>query len=323
MSVYNGERFLSSAIQSILAQTYKNIEFIIVNDGSTDRSREIILGHQQDDPRIKLLDNEKNSGLIYSLNKGLAASSGKYIARMDADDLSLPTRFAKQVHYMERNPDVGALGVRTYEGLLSRMINATYTPGKIQCKYALLFYNCIGHPGVMLRKATLEEHHLNYSSDYLYAEDFKLWTEISNVSSIDLISDPLLYYRPHANQVSKTHISSQLKTHSVIVSEQFQFHFNENIPPLGSGEHTFFPNEWLKQIIDATAKHINELQKSEQIAITRGLHELTAKGGIHFFFYVAKKLGKLSIARGRWLGLRFLSRSIIWSLKRKKSCSKQ
>ena len=318
MSVYNGERFLSSAIQSILAQTYKNIEFIIVNDGSTDRSREIILGHQQDDPRIKLLDNEKNSGLIYSLNKGLAASSGKYIARMDADDLSLPTRFAKQVHYMERNPDVGALGVRTYEGLLSRMINATYTPGKIQCKYALLFYNCIGHPGVMLRKATLEEHHLNYSSDYLYAEDFKLWTEIAKVTNIDLLPDPLLYYRPHAGQVSKTHLSRQIQTHARIVTEQFNFHFTESMADLGTEGYVAFPDFWLRQLIDITARHIAKYPKQERAALIQGLQELIAKGGFTFFLYLFRQLGFSSVIQGRWFGLRFLSRSILWSVKRKK-----
>ena len=318
MSVYNGERFLAGAIQSILSQTYRNIEFIIVNDGSTDRSRDIILGYQQDDARIKLLDNETNGGLIYSLNKGLAASSGKYIARMDADDLSLPTRLAKQVHYMEQNPDVGALGVRTYEGPLSRIINATYTPGKTKCKYALLFYNCIGHPGVMLRKATLEKHQLNYSSDYLYAEDFKLWTEIAKVANIDLLPDPLLFYRPHAGQVSKTHLSKQILTHARIVTEQFDFYFHENIPDLGAEEYVAFPDFWLKQLTDISAKHVAKLPKQEQTAIIQGLQELIAKGGFFFVLYLSRQLGVSGIIQGRWFGLRFLSRSLLWSFRRKK-----
>lgn len=102
MSVYNGEKYLAEAIESILNQTYKNFELIIINDGSKDNSVEIIKNYMKQDNRIVLIDRE-NKGLPYSLNEGISVAKGEYIARMDADDISLPTRFEKQVDYMQKN----------------------------------------------------------------------------------------------------------------------------------------------------------------------------------------------------------------------------
>jgi len=104
MPVYNGEKYLNEAIDSILNQTYTNFEFLIINDGSTDRSVEIIKGYN--DSRIKLIHNKKNMGLVYTLNRGLALALGKYIVRMDADDISLPNRFKLQLDFMEINTEV-------------------------------------------------------------------------------------------------------------------------------------------------------------------------------------------------------------------------
>ena len=108
MPVYNAELYLKRAIESILNQTYKNIEFLIINDGSTDNSLAIIKSYS--DKRIVLIENDKNSGLIYSLNIGLKKASGKYIARMDADDISYPTRIQKQCAFMENHNEIGILG---------------------------------------------------------------------------------------------------------------------------------------------------------------------------------------------------------------------
>ena len=105
LPAYNAERFLEEAIDSILAQTYKNFELIVLNDGSTDRTEEIILSYN--DPRIRYIKNESNLKLIKTLNKGIALARGKYIARMDADDISLPTRFEKEIEFMEIHPDIG------------------------------------------------------------------------------------------------------------------------------------------------------------------------------------------------------------------------
>jgi glycosyltransferase involved in cell wall biosynthesis len=114
MSVYNGEKYLRQAIESILQQTYTDFEFIIIDDGSTDSSREIIQSY--DDKRIRLVINEQNIGLTKSLNKGIRLAKGEFIARMDADDISLPQRFEKQVAYLDSHPEVGVLG--TYANII-------------------------------------------------------------------------------------------------------------------------------------------------------------------------------------------------------------
>ncbi len=112
MSVYNGDKYLREAIESILNQTFTDFEFIIVNDGSTDNSLEIIESY--DDERIKTINNKKNIGLTKSLNKALKFAKGKYIARQDADDVSLPNRFEKQVEYLDSHPEVALVGTSVY-----------------------------------------------------------------------------------------------------------------------------------------------------------------------------------------------------------------
>jgi glycosyltransferase involved in cell wall biosynthesis len=118
MSVFNGERFLRGAIESILSQTYKDFEFLIIDDGSTDASTNIIASYR--DSRIRSLRSERNLGLAASLNQGLASSTGQYVARMDADDISLPNRLARQVGFMQTHPHVGACGTVGISVIASR-----------------------------------------------------------------------------------------------------------------------------------------------------------------------------------------------------------
>ena len=108
MPAYNAEKYIGEAIESILNQTFKDFEFIIINDGSVDHTKEII--REYNDPRIVLLENDKNRGIVLSLNKGLDAATGKYIARMDADDIALKNRFERQVEYLDEHKDIGVLG---------------------------------------------------------------------------------------------------------------------------------------------------------------------------------------------------------------------
>lgn len=126
MPAYNAEKYIGEAIESILNQTFKDFEFIIINDGSVDHTKEII--REYNDPRIVLLENDKNRGIVLSLNKGLDAATGKYIARMDADDIALKNRFERQVEYLDEHKDIGVLGkvtdVVARLGETQRLINA-------------------------------------------------------------------------------------------------------------------------------------------------------------------------------------------------------
>lgn len=197
MPVYNGEKYLREAIDSVLSQTFDNFEFIIVNDGSTDSSEEIIRSYS--DSRIVLV-NKPNSGIVDSLNLGIKRATGKYIARMDADDIMLPDRLKIQYRFMEENSrvDILASGFEWF-GELSR--GGFHSTNGIVTKGALMRGNPVGHPTVMMRKRSLEKLPVIYEHGYDYAEDFKLWFHaISHGLQINNIPDIVLKYRqsPHS-----------------------------------------------------------------------------------------------------------------------------
>ena len=201
MSVYNSEKYLTEAIESILNQTYENFEFIIVNDGSTDNSLEIIKEYIRQDERIVLIDRE-NKGLPYSLNEGINIAKGKYIARMDADDISLPERFEKQIEYMKKN-ELDSCG--SYIKVFSENSNKTIVRknpiNHKDIKFTLLFFSCLAHPTVMFKKVVFDK--VQYHIDYKVAQDYQLWVEISMAGfKIGNIPEVLLNYREHEAQAS-------------------------------------------------------------------------------------------------------------------------
>ncbi len=200
MTVYNAEKYLKDAIESILSQTFTNFEFIIINDGSTDNSAQIIRSYT--DERIKFLDNHNNKGLPASLNEGIKISSGEYIARMDADDISYPMRLEKQVLYMDRHQEVGVSGTgarRSIRGVGYTLIPPT---DHKEIKAELLFETVLCHTSVILRRAELETHHLWYDESYQYAEDRELWSRASKKIKFSNIPEILVFYRLHSLQLS-------------------------------------------------------------------------------------------------------------------------
>lgn len=202
MPAYNAEKYLREAIDSILAQTYTDFEFIIINDGSTDRTREIILSY--DDPRIIYLENEHNSGICITLNRGLDAARGRYIARMDADDISLPQRFAKQVAYLDAHPEVGVLGtdIEVFgEDIATYTFTQLHTPE--ECQAGLLFNSCFAHPTVMMRKTVLDANNLRYNDNFRGLEDYELWWQTSKYTKLNNLAAPLLRYRHHTGQETR------------------------------------------------------------------------------------------------------------------------
>lgn len=202
MPAYNVEKYIEEAIDSILNQTFKDFEYIIINDGSTDHTKEII--KKYDDPRIVLLENEKNSGIVITLNKGLDASKGEYIARMDADDISLPERLAIQVEYLDKHPEIGVLGtgIRIFGDNIAPY-NRVFTTNPEQLKPELIFNSCIAHPTVMLRKAVLDSENFRYDKRFSGAEDYVLWWDLSKKAKIATVPDILHYYRIHRNQITQ------------------------------------------------------------------------------------------------------------------------
>lgn len=202
MPVYNGEKYISDAIESVLKQTYTDFEFIIVNDCSTDNTENIIKEYSDD--RIKLITNEKNSGVAKSLNNAVKYCNGEYIARMDADDISLPERFEKQVRFLDDDQNIGVVACNTMTFCGDKIINekgwSNTEPDKI--KVDLLFACAIAHPSVMIRKSALENVGV-YDEEYNGIEDYELWCRISEKYGIACLPDVLFKYRIHEAQVSR------------------------------------------------------------------------------------------------------------------------
>lgn len=207
MPVYNEEKYLKETIDSILNQTYTDFEFIIVNDGSTDRTDEIILSYK--DKRIVYLKNETNLQIVKTLNKGIKCAKGKYIARMDADDISLPERFEKQTAFMESNPEIGVCGtwVQIFgDNKITR--TRKYPTASNEIKMALMFYSPIVHPSVFIRKSLFDKY--AYTEDYEKAEDYYLWYQVKNNFNFANLPQVLLKHRLHGEQTSTLFSNPQL-----------------------------------------------------------------------------------------------------------------
>lgn len=210
MPVYNGEKYLREAIESILRQTFPDFTFLIIDDGSTDNSVDIIKSY--DDPRIKLLVNEKNIGISKTLNLGIEEASTKYIARMDQDDISLPNRIEEQIRFMEVHPNVGVCGTWMIAFNAENKSVLKKRPIKNDdIKAMLLFHNPMAHPTVMMQKEVLDKNNLRYDPLFDGLEDYDLWERTSMVTSMENIPKALLRYRLHSTQLSRTSPARQEK----------------------------------------------------------------------------------------------------------------
>lgn len=200
MPVYNGEHFVSTAIDSILAQSWTDFELILINDGSTDKSQDIINGYG--DARIRIINNEKNVGLSATRNIGLEAALGKYIAWLDCDDVSEPTRLEKQLELMESDPTIGLCGtwVETFGDNNNQLWKYPSSPEFLRCR--MLFDDPVATSSVMLRRSVVENGNMRFDLEYPPAEDYDLWERISCHSRIANIPEILTRYRIHGNQTS-------------------------------------------------------------------------------------------------------------------------
>ena len=209
MSVYNGERYLHKAVESILDQTFANFEFIIINDGSTDSTGGILRRYEEIDERVRVFSQE-NLGLIASLNKGCRLARGEYIARMDADDISLPDRLAKQVHYMETHAEIGVLGTWVeYIDESGKTYGQWRTPAQSGLVgWSLIFGTCLAHPTVIMRSNVLEN--LNYyRREALHVEDYDLWTRASFSTRIANLPEVLLKRRNREDSICSQRSDTQ------------------------------------------------------------------------------------------------------------------
>jgi glycosyltransferase involved in cell wall biosynthesis len=195
MPVYNCARFLPESIESILNQTYPHFELVIINDGSTDESEKIIHDYALRDMRIKFINRTKNRKIVYTLNEGINACTGKYIARMDADDIAYPNRFEKQIEYLEKHPHIFLLGTSYTvfrDKKIVKEVKRDYP--SIYLAYKFLSDSFFCHPSVMFRREAID-----YLKGYrnTEAEDFDLFSRLIQRFKCRNLKESLLYYREH------------------------------------------------------------------------------------------------------------------------------
>lgn len=302
MCVYNGEKHLREAIESILNQTLDDFEFVIVNDCSKDSSAEIIKSYT--DPRIKLLTNETNLGLAASLNVGLKTALGDYIVRMDADDVSLPHRLQTQVNFMDAHPGIGLVGswVRFF-GDLNYFWKPKPNSAYLQCK--LLFNTPLPHPSWIIRHSVIKLHNLYYSQTMRRAQDYEYLVRFSKYAGLSCIQQVLLDYRfEYVTRNPVNHNEALKNIFSVrrelfnnlkieVSEEEHNLHhqlaesrFKENLDPYKTGK-------WLKKLITAN--------KKEKVFNHRQFRTLMGEIWLQTLYYnlpksVGAKLANLSLS---------------------------
>lgn len=236
MAVLNGARFLRDAIESVLGQTFTDFEFIIIDDGSTDDTWRILTEYAAQDSRIVLIRNEKNQGIASSVNRGLARARGKYIARMDADDVTIPERFAKEVRFLEDHPEVGMVGSNMFYIDSSGNIHPSHWRRPQMhnlIKWRLCFEDPIANVTVMMRRNIVIQ--LNgYQAEYeSFAEDYDLWQRMCQVTRMANLSDIFTYARrceTYTSNVSSRYSDRQYQNCITIAQRMISTILGEAVP---------------------------------------------------------------------------------------------
>lgn len=216
MPVYNGERFVGEAIESILCQSLESFELIVIDDGSTDRTSEILDLYSRRDARVRVV-RQPNSGIVAALNTGLEVVRGRFVARMDADDVAMPDRLQIQAGFLEKNADYVAVG--SSYALIGSITGLVRKPKTNRgCLACLILQSCFGHPTVMMRTETLRLNKICYETEFQYAEDYRLWTVLCSHGKLANLGMPLLSYRIHDSQVRAEKSELQRLRHASVSS---------------------------------------------------------------------------------------------------------
>ncbi|KAF1326751.1 putative Glycosyll transferase family 2, partial [Globisporangium splendens] len=237
MPVHNVAKYIERALVSIMTQTYKHLEILVIDDASTDATPELVARLQDQDPRIQYVRNDTNVGVAASLNKGFALAKGRYIARMDGDDISLPERIERQWNYLQEHQDVSIVGTSVLllrerdensPHSMQRLETAVYPTSPLVTKWRMLFGCFVAHPSVMLRRQVLEtlarHGEACYLSSQTTSEDYELWLRclFHHNLCIQSMGDALLIHRKHASNVSTTRRDHQVEETQTIAARVIQ-----------------------------------------------------------------------------------------------------
>lgn len=220
MPVYNGEKYIARAIDSVLSQTFRDFEFIIIDDGSTDKSAEIVGSYK--DNRLRYVANPTNLGLAGVRNRAIKVSNSNYLAWLDCDDISLPSRLMEQVTLLDAHPKIGLCGtwVRTLGLNPERTWRYPADPGVVRSR--MLFDDPVATSSVMMRRSCLAAEELQFNPRFPPAEDYDLWERISRMNGVCNIPKVLTLYRIHPNQTSTIRHEQQQKAVWTIQSQLLQ-----------------------------------------------------------------------------------------------------
>lgn len=305
MSNYNTpEEYLRSAIESILNQTYQNFEFIIIDDHSTDDSLQIIESYS--DKRIKIIKNEQNLGITKSLNRGLAVAKGEFVARMDADDISLKTRFEKQVKFLKNHPECIVCGtgvelIGDWQAKHSKKYICRTIPDRESFRIHLLFgnYPNIVHPTAMFNHNLLLKYNIVYNENYPLAQDYRMWISCSEVAECINIPETLLNYRIHGKAVSSDKTELQNNIAIQIMQEQLDrlhLKLTEKIAEIHKDflfarkEYSFECKKWIKTLLKSNKKYNIYNQKLFKKILWKKWTEIT-------YFGIAKEKKTFNILK--------------------------
>ena len=219
MPVYNAALYLREAIESVLNQTFSDFEFLIINDGSTDESEKIVLSYK--DSKIRYIKNEVNLKLIATLNKGVELTKGKYIVRMDADDISLPHRLQTQFDFMEQHTNIALCG-SWFESFGGQQGVAKYVANHNEIMTKMLYQCHFCHPSVIIRKSMLDSLNIKFDPLFTHAEDYDLFSRIGEKFELANIQEVLVKYRIHPGSVSQLNKDTQQRNSMTIKKRLFQ-----------------------------------------------------------------------------------------------------
>jgi glycosyltransferase involved in cell wall biosynthesis len=285
MSVYNGERYLAPAMDSILAQTFRDFELIVIDDGSKDSSPAILQDYAKRDPRVKLTIRG-NKGLTVTLNEAFAQSTGKYLARMDCDDVALPNRFAKQVELLDADPDVACTGgsFQLIDGA-GRLLTTLHPPTDndgIQAKL-LAGHNAICHPTAMIRRQAMETVG-GYDMRFKTSQDLDLWLRLGEVGKLANVPAAVLKFRLHESSVSETKREQQRQMGRLACEEAWKRR--------GLTDRTYEADEPWRPGSDRESKH--------RFAIQYGWWAFGSGERKTAIYYATKAIAAMPLKSGGW-----------------------
>lgn len=312
LPVYNAEPYLSAALASILRQDYRRLEIIAIDDGSTDRSLEILQRYQLADARISIVSRE-NLGLVATLNEGLMLARGDLIARMDADDIAYPSRLSRQVAAFADQPDLAicGTGIDTLQGnrLLRGTRDPAYQTGAL--RVLSMFFTLFLHSTVMYNRKVIPPSTLRYDADYPHAEDFDLFRRITDRHAARMLDENLIAYRIHGESVTNRHKKQMRMTHLKIVSENLH---SDGF--LGADAETMggIADAVTAQTVRRAAEFIVSLEGQIALrpALTRPSYE---QGALNLFYFMYQLI---SDAHRPQLTHDFLTRAAKWRVIRRR-----